>query len=187
MTAMLESKKFLRMARSLTDEAMRKGLTPAKAIKLQVLGSTVQGPVIAPVRNAIVSYTTPTTNPNEIEIWVNPLGLTVAQSDPAQGTWHKVYAVEDLFSTGGNGAATTSSYSGLTVADLAELRAMVTTSMPDRTIAYVENDRMLYGFDLQANDADNPPTAIKPTTGPGTWYVLNNAGGAIGNIDGGAY
>lgn len=188
MTAMLESKKFLRMARSLYEEAMRKGLTPINPVKVKVLGSTVQGPLVAPVKNAIVSFVTPVINPDEIEIWVNPMGLIVAKSNPVDGTWNKVYELTDLFSSDSSGQGTSSSYTGRSVADIAELKDIDTTSTPDRTLVYVENDRMLYGFDLQATDAESIPTIVTPNVGPGAWFVLNNAGGGpIGNIDGGAF
>lgn len=188
MTAMLESKKFLRTARSLFEEATRKGLTPLNPVKLKVLGSTAQGPVIAPVRNAIVSYTTPAINPNEVEIWINPLGLIVSKSNPVDGTWNAVYELSDLFNNGSSGEQTSSSYNGMAVAGIPDLKAVDTTTVNDRTIAYVENERMLYGFDLQALDAESLPTVVKPDIGPGAWFVLNNAGGGpIGNIDGGAF
>ena len=186
----LDSVRFREAALTLISEAMQKGLTPLNPVYMRVVGSTAQAQLYGPERICIVSYTQPPVDPFELQLWCNPLNKSITRSNPSTGKWEIVYVYESLFmdpTQSGGQASSGSSFSGSSLNSLVELRAIDTTTMQDKFIMYVEDERRLYGFDLQGTDADNSNTIIKPTTGPGAWYALNEAGSVAGNIDGGSF
>lgn len=76
----------------------------------------------------------------------------------------------------------------LNVATIAELRAVNTSGLPDRTTRLVEDVGLIYRFDATGTGSDDGDATITPTLGPGRWFKLSGGASvhAATHISGGA-
>lgn len=177
-------------AYNLVQEARHKGLSPTKAIRLRLLGSTVTGDLITPERMVIVSYAQPLVSQYEIELWVNPLNKQVFRSDAASNSWTMLKMYQDMFSnvdtfaSGSSGSGSTSL--SQPVQSMSDLLSINTTTVPDKTMIYVESEKAIYALDADSQEPTSPGI-LAPVAGPGRWYVISTKSGTLGDIDGGSF
>lgn len=179
-----------RTVNTLIEEAKSKGLSVSNPIKLLLLGSTVQGDLAAPQRYVIISYATPVVY-DEVQLWINPTNRMILKCDPFAKDWNQIYEYSDLMSpynqiaggTGGAGSGGTGT--GQPVQSLTDLSTIVTSTIPDKTLTYVENERAIYAYD--ATSIDSGPGVIVPASGVGRWILVSNIYGTAVNLDGGVF
>jgi hypothetical protein len=180
------------MSRNMIESAMKLGLSPTKPIKLRMLGASPRdGWYGFEIRYAIISYSQPIPSNVEIDLWINPVNRRMFKNTLDTGEWIPILTYKDVFieqilvrNTPSSG--TGSSITGQPLQSISDLVALNTTTIPDKSVYYVEDERSLYALDLQGNDPTTPPSVYRPTTGPGAWYLITSHN-AIGNIDGGIY
>lgn len=178
--------------------AKQQGLWINKPIEIPVLGSQNQGALTAERKTLIASYEAPRLLTSDLYFWLNAADANIYAADMDTEEWALVNGereVSVLFVEGGIPTIGGSNISGsgggisLTFDTLAQLRAYDTTKLKDKTVAYVEGERTLYGYDTGANAIADGAGEISPDSKVGRWLILSNAAAASGttNLDGGIY
>ena len=182
------NRKLAQTILNLIAEAKSQGLDVNNPVKLKVLGSGIQGDLTAPERYVIVSFAIPALI-NEVQLWLNPTNRLMFKTDLTTQTWDQIYELSDMFSgsgvVGGGGGASSSGSGtvGQPVQAVEDLQAM--TSVPDKTLIYVENERAIYGYD--STSIDSGPGIIVPYDNKGRWLLVSNVSGTVTNLDGGLF
>ena len=177
------------MCKNVSDMAQERGLSATKPIRINLLGAMKVDGQEAATRICIVSFSQPAPSAYDIELWVNPINRRMFKSLPNERQWKPVLTRRDALveSSGQIGTPSGSDSVGQPVPDIVNLLAIDSSTLPDRTMYYVESERAIYALDLQGNDPVNPPAVIQPNVGPGRWYQITSTSSALGNIDGGIY
>ena len=182
--------RILEMGRNLAEAAATLGLSATKAVTLPVLGINQQvGPMLTVKRRAVVSFSMPQPSSVDVQLWVNPINKRIFKSKPDEQQWKPVLSYPNLFSEDVvvQGTSAPSDSVGQPVQNVSALLALNTGALPDKAMYYVEDERAIYALDTQSIEAASPPAILKPSIGPGRWYLITTTAGAIGNIDGGIY
>lgn len=188
MTASLYSK-MAKIILNIIREAVEKGLNATKPVQLLLNGSTIQGDLAAPQRNVLVSFAQPAITAETV-LWVNPANRLIFKSNPSTKVWQQIFEFADMFSAynvigGGSDGGIGGNAAGQPVQTIAELQAINTSTLADKTLMYVENERAIYAYDKDS--IDSGAGVIVPASGVGRWLLVTNSSGSILNLDGGLF
>lgn len=187
-----------RFATAALEVAVKQGLWLNKPVEIPVLGAQNQGALTTERKTVLVSYEPPVLRTNDLYFWLNAADGHIYAADMEAQEWALVNGereVSVLFVEGGIPTVGGSNISGgtgtasLTFDVLADLRAYDTKKVKDKTVAYVEGERTLYGYDTSANAIADAVGEIAPDSHIGRWLILSNAAAASGitDLDGGIY
>lgn len=177
----------LKFASHLVEEAKKQGLSPAKPICVMVLGDNTQVD-FAPQREVTISYSKPEISKYDFDVWINPLNNQVFRSNPYTMKWEQILNHDEIFINPTRDSVSSDDQSATSqpVDTLADLLAINTTSVADKTMVYVEAEKAIYALDTTSTEPVSS-SVLAPNIGPGRWYVITTQSGTVGNIDGGVY
>lgn len=177
---------------NLVEIAKEQGLSYDKQpVKILIQGSMLQSDLAAPCRYVYIAYNAPVITTETI-LWLDATSNLMYVADPSAKVFNQVFEYSDMFAAGASSSSSGSgsgSTGGSTVAAtrppvqaLEDLAAVSTTSLPDKSIIYVENERTLYAYDAESIDAGEG--IIAPESGVGRWIAI---AGLAANLDGGNF
>jgi hypothetical protein len=130
-----------------------------------IMGSTVQGDLMAPERYVNISWAMPVINQG-VELWVNPSNRRLFKADPIDKQWQRVYDFSEVFAPYNTTPMANYDEAGQPVQGPSDLAAVIPLFVGQ--IIYVNTAKACFKF--YSTQQPSLTGGIKSVSATGYWY-----------------